>query len=387
MVDVESRTMQGVWNPPCDGFHVKDRPAWLVEQLQADITDHESIRQLVELVPYMDTQVLVDAGAIELLLALLRYYDDDGFEKGYERPFFGAVYVLHYLACDSAVLCDRYTDRIAEAGAIPRLFRILEGEEELRRSHTRIQVAEVLEALAKRHEVDFNSIERLISLIRDGTSYTMYGYKVNSNEAAYMLYYLVRLNPGPGAENRREEKKKLDKQRAIIEANGFYSQLVALEGWGGHRVLASGAALLLTLFHHPTTASQEASQVCALESENTALKAELARVKDREERSFQESITRLEWLLDRADAWKPHAHSEGVIAFGFGLGALRGRATNLTDATLDPRLRPILDAALDVGRRGIGEADVGQTIYVMKNNKRGVHTDSRNIGRSSVFLV
>ena len=79
MVDVESRTMQGVWNPPCDGFHVKDRPAWLVEQLQADITDHESIRQLVELVPYMDTQVLVDAGAIELLLALLRYYDDDGY--------------------------------------------------------------------------------------------------------------------------------------------------------------------------------------------------------------------------------------------------------------------------------------------------------------------
>ena len=385
MVEVESRTMQGERNPICDGYKVHWRPARLVERLQADITDYESIRQLVELVPYMDIQVLVDAGAIELLLKLLRHYDDDGFGRGYERPFFGAVYVLHYLACDSSVSCDRHTDRIAEAGAIPRLFRILQGEEELRRSHTRVQVAEVLEALAKRHEVDFNSVERLISLIRDGTSFTMYGYKVNPNEAAYMLYYLVRL--GFNAENRREEKKKLKKQRAIIEANGFYSQLVALEGSGGHRLQASGAALLLNLFHHPTTASQEASQVRALESENTALKAELARVKDREEMSFQESITRLEWLLDRTDAWKPHAHSEGVIAFGFGLGALRGRATTLTDATLDPLLRPILDAALDVGRRGIGEADVGQTIYVMKNNKRGVHTDSKNIGRSSVFLV
>ena len=167
MVEVESRTMQGVWNPPCDGFHVKDRPAWLVEQLRAGNNDYESIRQLVELAPYMDIPALVDAGAIELLLKLLRYryYEDDG-AGSYERPFLGAVYVLHYLACDSSVSCDRHTDRIAEAGAIPRLFRILQGEEVLRRSHTRAQVAEILEVLAKRHEVDFNSIERLISLIR-----------------------------------------------------------------------------------------------------------------------------------------------------------------------------------------------------------------------------
>ena len=133
-------------------------------------------------------------------------------------------------------------------------------------------------------------------------------------------------------------------------------------------------------------------QVRALKSENASLKAELARVKDREERSFQESITRLEWLLDRTDAWKPHEHSNPQrrirpIALGFGLGALRGRATTLTDATLDPRMWQILDAALDVGRRGIGEAEwrCVQTIYLMKNNRRGVHTDARNIGRSSVF--
>ena len=108
---------------------------------------------------------------------------------------------------------------------------------------------------------------------------------------------------------------------------------------------------------------------------------------DQEEKSFQKIITRLEWLLDRTDAWKPHEHSEGVIALGFGLGALRGRATTLTDATLDPRMKPILDAVLDVGRRGIAKAEwrYVQTIYLMKNNRRGVHTDARNIGKSSVF--
>ena len=231
----ESRTMQreaGLRNEELSEAaspgHV--RATALVKQLQSDdVGDVESaVDQLVNLVQYMDIRkAMFDAGAIELLVALLQKYLDTQhpiplYIPYHDRPYRGIISLLHYFASDSSVSCYHYTDRIAEAGAIPQLLVLLRDLGEVMALQTVTETVGVLEILAKRHEVDFNCIERLVSLIREGTSYTMYGYTIDHDEAAYMLYYLARNNP-----DRQEEKAHAEGARDRNDAIAAVASVAA----------------------------------------------------------------------------------------------------------------------------------------------------------------
>ena len=110
------------------------RATALVKQLQANTNDdaESAVDQLLNLAKYMDIRkAMFDVGAIELLVALLlrKYLDTQHpkpFHRPYDdRPYRGIISLLHYFASDSSVSCYHYTDRIAEAGAIPQLLVLL----------------------------------------------------------------------------------------------------------------------------------------------------------------------------------------------------------------------------------------------------------------------
>ena len=243
------------------------RATALVKQLQSGDVE-SAVDQLLNLAKYMDIRkAMFDAGAIELLVGMVEFLVKEYISLGHIPPndlsYRGVVHLLYYLANDSSVSCYHYTDRIAEAGAIPLLFHILRGLVDLNWDSTieakeiKADAAGVLEILAKRQEADFDSVEKLASLIREGTSHTMYGYTIDHNDAAYMLYHLARNNP--------------DRQRAFLEAKGLFPGLIKLS----RRSYPSGqgAKLLLKLFDHPTLASKIAS----LEQEMEILKRRLSR--------------------------------------------------------------------------------------------------------------
>ena len=98
---------------------------------------------------------------------LVKEYISLGHIPPNDLSYRGVVHLLYYLANDSSVSCYHYTDRIAEAGAIPQLLVLLRDLGEVMALQTVTETVGVLEILAKRHEVDFNCIERLVSLIRE----------------------------------------------------------------------------------------------------------------------------------------------------------------------------------------------------------------------------
>ena len=242
------------------------RATALVKQLQANTNDdaESAVDQLLNLAKYMDIRkAMFDVGAIELLVALLlrKYLDTQHpkpFHRPYDdRPYRGIISLLHYFASDSSVSCYHYTDRIAEAGAIPQLLVLLRDRAPDMALQTVTETVGVLEILAKRHAVDFNCIERLISHIREETPFTMYGSTIYPEEAACMLYYLAR--------------NDADRQRAIVEAEGLYSRLVKMTRQDGG---SSGASrMLYHLFEPPVLASK----VTSLESKVASLERRLSR--------------------------------------------------------------------------------------------------------------
>mmetsp|Transcript_5230 Transcript_5230/g.13124 ORF Transcript_5230/g.13124 Transcript_5230/m.13124 type:complete len:760 (-) Transcript_5230:30-2309(-) len=134
------------------------------------------------------------------------------------------------------------------------------------------------------------------------------------------------------------------------------------------------------------------SSVNRLEAELADEKYRRARVEAQMEASSQAVIMRLEQELGAVDVWEQNNRvggSDGKIALGIGPTRNHSQPIKLTDATLDPKFRSLLDMVLLVGRLKIepSEFEKIQTIYVINNGRAEPHTDPKNLGLSHLINI